>query len=266
MKDDVQKVQAYYEENVDKEWMRIAGRAEFLLTCRMLDRYIKPGDRVLDIGGGPGRYSLYLAAKGCEVVLLDLAEGNTNFAAQKAEEIGLDLETITGDARQVQELTTGTYDHILLMGPMYHLLKESDRVLALKSAMSLLKVEGVIYVAFLNLLAGIIYSLRSAPETIILESEHEYLKAVRGNYNYAGDAFTEAFFINYAEIKPFMAQFPLETLHLFSQEGIIAMVEKEILSQPEAVKASWLNLCEELWEREEFLSWSEHLMYIGRKK
>ena len=266
MKEDMRKAQSYYEENVEKEWMRIADRTEFFLTCRMLDRYIKPGDRVLDIGGGPGRYSLYLAAKGCDVVLLDLAEGNTKFAAQKAREIGLDIKTITGDARQVQELTTGSYDHILLMGPMYHLLKESDRVMAVKAAVSLLKREGVIYVSFLNLLAGIIYSLRSAPEIIFLENEHEYLQAVRGNYSYAGDAFTEAFFINYAEIKPFMAQFPLETLHLFSQEGIIAMVEKEILAQPEAIKASWFNLCEELWEREEFLSWSEHLMYVGRKK
>ena len=63
-------VKAYYNANVSGEWNRIAGRPEFLLTCRFLNRYIKSGDKVLDIGGGPGRYSLYLAGRGCDVTLL----------------------------------------------------------------------------------------------------------------------------------------------------------------------------------------------------
>ena len=66
-------IREHYDANVLSEWNRIANRPEFLLTCRMLDRYIKPGDSVLDIGGGPGRYSLYLAEKGCDVTLFDLS-------------------------------------------------------------------------------------------------------------------------------------------------------------------------------------------------
>ena len=57
-------IRDYYDASVQAEWERIANRPEFLLTCRMLDRYIMPGGKVLDIGGGPGRYSLYLAEKG----------------------------------------------------------------------------------------------------------------------------------------------------------------------------------------------------------
>ena len=61
-------IRDYYNANVKEEWSRIAGRPEFLITCRYLDRYIRPGDSVLDIGGGPGRYSLYLSEKGCDAV------------------------------------------------------------------------------------------------------------------------------------------------------------------------------------------------------
>ena len=56
-------IQDFYNTSVENEWNRIENRPEFLLTCRMLNRYIKPGDKVLDVGGGPGRYSIYLAAK-----------------------------------------------------------------------------------------------------------------------------------------------------------------------------------------------------------
>ena len=37
------------------------------------------------------------------------------------------------------------------------------------------------------------------------------------------------------------------------------------MSQPPDVITAWLDLCEKIWEREELLSWSEHLMYVGKK-
>jgi 2-polyprenyl-3-methyl-5-hydroxy-6-metoxy-1,4-benzoquinol methylase len=57
---------------------------EFAVTKHFINRYIRPGDKVLDIGGGPGRYSIYLAEKGCRMTLLDLSDENVAFAAAKA--------------------------------------------------------------------------------------------------------------------------------------------------------------------------------------
>jgi len=37
------------------------------------------------------------------------------------------------------------------------------------------------------------------------------------------------------------------------------------MSQPQEIIDQWLDLCEKVWERGELLSWSEHLMYVGRK-
>lgn len=113
-------IRDYYNANVKEEWSRIAGRPEFLITCRYLDRYIRPGDSVLDIGGGPGRYSLYLSEKGCDVTLLDLSEENVKFAAEQAKNSNLKLCCVSGDARTADRLFAEPFDHILLMGPMYH--------------------------------------------------------------------------------------------------------------------------------------------------
>jgi len=103
MKKDVETVQEFYDAQVEHEWNRIAGKPEFLLTCRMLDRYINPGDKVLDIGGGPGRYSLYLAKKGCDVTLLDLSPENTKFAAAQAAGQNLAIKTVAGDATEADK-------------------------------------------------------------------------------------------------------------------------------------------------------------------
>jgi len=262
-------VRDYYDETVEYEWSRIADRPEFLLTCRMLDRYMRSDDCVLDVGGGPGRYSLYLAEKGCDVTLFDLSAVNTKFATEQAEREGLSINVITGDAREVDKLVDGQFDYILLMGPMYHLLEESDRIKAMESALKLLKPGGVIFVAFINLFAGVTFAMKSAPEIIASTAPHhiEYLESVVAGKTFAGDGFTKAVFIEQSEILPFMEKFPLEKLHLFNQEGIIMYpCEDIILDQPKEIINLWLDLSEKMWEREELFSWAGHLMYVGRKK
>lgn len=258
-------IKSYYDETVETEWERIADRPEFLLTCRFIDRYIKPGEKVLDIGGGPGRYSLWLAQKGCDVTLVDLSTENIRFAKDKAGERQLPLRALEGDARTVDSLLTEQYDHVLLMGPLYHLLEERDRIKAVNASLKLLKPGGVIFISFINLFAGMIYAMKFEPEIISDVNEIDFYKAVLENKSFAGEAFTQAFFIRQDDVLPFMSQFPLEKLHFFGQESISSPCEDNIISQPKVIVDAWLDMCEKLAEREDLLSWAEHLMYVGRK-
>jgi len=263
--DTVETIKEFYDSAVEVEWNRIAGRPEFLLTCRFIDRYVKPGEKVLDIGGGPGRYSLYLAGKGCDVTLFDLSPANVEFAKERAAEQGLELKGASGDAREVDSIIGGSFDHILLMGPMYHLLDESDRIKAVNASLKLLKPNGTIFVSFINLFAGMIYYMKCQPSLQSYPDDRAFFDAFIENKSYAGTAFTQAYFARQSEILPFMAQFPLAKLHFFGQEGFTSPCESGIMSQsPETVNL-WLDLCEKTCEREDLLSWSEHLMYIGRK-
>ncbi len=50
------------------------GTVEFLTTMRYIEKYIRPGDRVLEIGAGTGRYSHALARQGYAV---DAVEPNS---------------------------------------------------------------------------------------------------------------------------------------------------------------------------------------------
>ena len=68
----VDEIRAHYNQSPETEWKRIENRPEFLISCRFMARYIQKGDRILDIGGGPGRYA-HLAKQGCHVTPLDLS-------------------------------------------------------------------------------------------------------------------------------------------------------------------------------------------------
>ncbi len=261
-------IRQYYDANVQTEWERIANRPEYLITCRFMARYIQPGETVLDIGGGPGRYSLWLAGRGCKVTLCDLSAENVQFAKRQAELQGLELNALQGDALYIDSTLQGPFDHVLLMGPLYHLLTEAERVQAVQAALGLLKPDGNLYASFIALFSNMIYLMTQAPERLVNwneEEEREYFKALFTGQNFAGPAFTPAFFIQPKEVLPFMAQFPLKKLHLFSQEGILSPCEETIMRQPPEILQIWLEKAEQLAEREELFSWAEHLMYIGKK-
>ena len=202
------------------------------------------------------------------MTLLDLSPANVRFAQEKAKELGQKLQAVEGDARTADQAVQGPFDHVLLMGPLYHLQSEEDRIQAVETSLRLLKPGGLLFASFINLYSGLIYAMKYEPECVIDQSPPNaaYLDAIRGDRSYAGPLFTHAFFIKPSDILPFMAKFPIETLHLFAQEGIIAPGEPNIISQPQAVVDAWLDLSEALAEREELHAMAEHLMVIGRKK
>ena len=259
-------IRNFYDQNSQQEWDRLDRHPfEFAITTRMMDRYIKAGDSILDIGGGPGRYSLHYLEKGNPVTLTDLSQGNIDFAMRLASERELPLRSLACDALLIQEYVEDKFDHVFLMGPLYHLLDEAERIQAVKSAIAMLKPNGILYASFLLMFSGIIYFLREAPEQVVQPSEKVWLDAVRQQISWGGNAFTRAFFIDQDKVLPFMQQFDLEILHLFGQEGITSTHNYDLQMQPEEIQNAWINLSIDLCEIPKYLSHSEHAMVVARK-
>lgn len=266
MKNEVEIVKAYYDSNPEMEWNRLEGFSfEFLITKFMMNKYLKPNSKILDIGGGPGRYSLHFANLGHDVTLVDLSEANVRFAFSKASELGLSIKGHVCDARDLSGLMLeDKYDYILIMGPMYHIFKEEERIKVIEEAKKYLKKDGLIFVSFIQLFAGILYYLSECPELLINEPNQEFFQYLFQNQTWTGTAFTEATFIKLAEIKPFMERCGFQTISIFGQEGISSSNDFRLRSLSETERALWLDLCQRLCEQDQYLAMSSHIMYIGK--
>lgn len=265
--DTAKTVQSYYDASVEQEWARLErGYFEFEINKHYIDRYIQPGSRVLDVGGGPGRYSLHLAERGVDVTLVDLSPGNVAFAQERARAMGLSLPGHACDARIVDETVEGQFDAILLMGPLYHLLTEEDRTRAVEACLRRLRPGGLLFVAFISMMAGMIYAARELPSSILWEGEDMFYNKIEQGEDFAGQAFTQAFFIQPDHVLPFMERFPLNTMHLVGSESITAPFHGKLMEAEPEVRAAWLKWAMKMCERKEFLAYTVHLLYIGRKK
>jgi SAM-dependent methyltransferase len=120
------RVQSYYQSY--PEWDRLEqfpdGRLEFEVNKSWIQRHLPPpGAKVLDLGGGPGRYSIWLAQLGYRVTLADLSSDLLEIARAKASETQIEIDSfVQTNAVDLKELTDGSFDAVLCMGPMYHLL------------------------------------------------------------------------------------------------------------------------------------------------
>jgi SAM-dependent methyltransferase len=137
----------YYE--LGKEVHRLArtgqGRLELERTQEIVLRHLPPAPATIaDIGGGPGRYALWLAGLGYRVLHRDLVPLHIGQLREVAAASGADLDTATGDARSL-DLADGSVDAVLLLGPLYHLTRQEDRVQALREARRIARPGGPVF-------------------------------------------------------------------------------------------------------------------------
>lgn len=268
MKENTKIIKEHYDNDPLMEWERTNEKSvEYIITTKMLSRYIKAGDKVLDIGGGPGRYSTWLSTLGCDVTLFDLSDGNIDFAKAKSKELGISLKTICGNALDEDLYPQDTYDHVLIMGPMYHLYDVNDRKKVMVNALSRLKKGGKIYVSFINLFAGILYYLDvdKLGFKTILEVDPSYGRCLIDNVSWNGLAFTEARFEALPEVKRFCNSFGLKQITLFGQEGFLGGHINQINDLEEPYRSIWIDYAYRMCEMEDYLIMSSHFMYIGEK-
>lgn len=123
------------------------GMVEFLTTMRYVERYLRPGMKILEIGAGTGRYSHHLAQMGYQVDAVELVEHNIQVFRENTAS-GEAVTIVQGDARRLDGFRDDTYDITLLLGPMYHLFTAEDQMQALTEAVRVTKPGGVLFVAY----------------------------------------------------------------------------------------------------------------------
>ena len=138
-----------YYSNYDEEGRLLSkhGMVEYITTMKYIEKYLKPGMRIMEIGAGTGRYSHALAGKGYRVDAVELVEHNIGIFKSKIRE-GEPVTITPGNAMDLSAFASNTYDITLLLGPMYHLFTTEDKLQALSEAIRVTKKGGIVFAAY----------------------------------------------------------------------------------------------------------------------
>ena len=269
MREETDAIREHYNIDPQKEWDRLKTKHPYekYITIRMMDRYIKPDDTILDIGGGPGHYSIHYARQGHPVTLLDLSDENVRFAKKKARQYGVKITALQGDALDLSRFQDESFDTVFLMGPLYHLMNEESRIQAVWEAKRVLKPGGYLFSSFILMFGGVIYGLRELQETILWPKERVLFDVAAKDESLAFEVFTYSWMTTVQEAEKLLASVPgLRTETVFGQESILAPYRNILSRSPAKVRAAWYDYALRFCEKREYLTHTEHLMIVSKKE
>ena len=129
-------IAGFYDEYGEREWERFDARpmdrVNLEVHRRFVREFVRAGDRVLEAGAGPGRFTLELAGIGARVVAGDISPRQLELHREKTGEAEAAIEDrVLLDIVDLSQFGDGEFDAVVCIGgPLSYVLGEADRALA----------------------------------------------------------------------------------------------------------------------------------------
>ena len=231
------------------------GKVEYLTTRRYLDPLLTSDCKIAEIGAGTGRYSVTLTKEGYDVTAVELVQHNLDILRSKLNG-SENIKTYLGNALDLNMLKDNTYDITLLLGPMYHLYSDEDKITALKEAVRITKPGGHILVAYcMNEAVVIQYvfgcdKLKSIMELNMLTDDWKCISEPKDLFE----------MVRIEDIERLNAAVPVERIRLVATDGASRFEEFD-----EETFAKWLSYHFATCERQDLIGATNHSLDILRK-
>jgi SAM-dependent methyltransferase len=249
------RVRAHFDELGDREWNRHAAgpreRVSFELHRRLLAEWIQPGDRVLEVGAGPGRFTIELASLGARITATDLSEVQLGLNEAHVREAGYAAAVdgrFTLDIRDVGGLGESAFDCVVAYGgPLSYVF--DDAPVAFSGLVRAVRPGGVVLASVMSLPGAIRYFL-----PVVVEELSQYGLNVYDHIMETGDlrAIGEAYpgshtcrMFRWREIEAMILAEPCELLAV-SASNWMSLGDPTLLEGLEADPQRWRWFLE--WE------------------
>jgi len=244
---------------------------ELARTQEILLRHLpSPPAVIVDIGGGPGVYSCWLAALGYEMHLIEPVPSHIEQAKKlSAQQPGHPIASFTvGDARQLN-VGDESADVVLMLGPLYHLTERRDRITALKEAHRVLRPAGWLFAAaisrFASALDGLFQGMLIDPQFMeivqrdLIDGQH---RNPTGNIIY----FTDAYFHRVEELEAEISEAGFHDTKTLAIEGPGCWLQNfDAWWSDSKRRELLLDLARKLESEPSLIGASAHIMGIAQK-
>lgn len=271
----------YYDSDPEKEWMRTQrsfyAKIEYEIVQHFLDTYTKKGDKILDMGCGPGIHAVALIKKGRSVALADISQRSLDYAVAKIKSEGgasLVLESVCTDAIAYKNQLGHIFDAAMLLGPIYHTADRKDRARMFETISGSVKKGGYIFSIFVtrhSTLRDICKRGRNDAIKVLLDNgymEHGvYSPALLEKHGIVLDYMPETYGATLEEAKSLHKDVGLEIQKIVSCESFYSFmgnyIKETVQSESDfqILKDVALRTCENL----DLVPGSDHFLVISQK-
>lgn len=231
-----------------------AARVEFFTTVRYIEKYLAADSKILDVGAGAGEYSLYFSRKGYEVYALELSEDNILAFKEKLNPND-SVSVVQGNALDLSRYANHSFDIVLLLGPLYHLHSDTDKLRCIAEARRVCKENGVIFFGFISN-DIVILTMQQAHEDYLLNGAYD-----KDSFKLYDFPFV---FHSLSRCRELLKAANIQVLHEVATDGLSELIQQTINELDEESYLQYLKYHFYLCEKPECLGMSNHLLFVGR--
>lgn len=237
------------------------GSVEYLTTMRYIEKYLRPGTRILEIGAATGRYSHALAQRGYQMEAVELIPHNIEIFKEKTAP-GENVTIRQGNAKNLEFFADDTFDITLLLGPMYHLFTKEEQTQALAEAIRVTKPGGIIFAAYCGNEATMIQYCFG--RGMIREKRYrDLIDPV--TFKAASDPAELFELYRREDIDALMAEFHVERLHYVGTDLATNYMRATIDEMEDELFDLYLQYHFAICERDDLVGASHHILDVFRK-
>ena len=263
-----------YTEYVRKEWKRLIKdefhKLEFNTTLFLLKKYLPRKGLILDAGGGPGRYTIELAKKGHDIVLLDLTPANLEFAKKQIKKAKVQKrvkEIIEGSIVKLPFKDNSFNAVLCLGGPLSHVKGEKNRRKVVSELIRVAKKGAPIFVSVMGKYAVLMQSLARWPNEVAMTKHFKDYATFGEDYMWVKNGYCH--FFTREELRKLFERKNVKLLDMAGLEGLASPVQENIKNidrrNPKAWK-NWLWFHNKSYNDPFVIDASQHMMVIVKKR
>jgi len=248
--------QHYNKHPEDKRLLRRHGIVEFETTMHHLRRFLHSGQIICDVGAGTGRYTSALMAEGYCVNAVELVQRNIDVFLEREPRANV----VKGDARDMSFISSDSADVTLLLGPLYHLVGDSEKLKALNEAKRITKPGGLIFVAYLMNEYSIL-SYCFDEERI---NELMAKGAVDSDFHIRADESELYDYVRLSDVDRLNSEAGLERVTVFSPDGAADYMRTRLNRMSPETFARFIDYQKSISERSDLIGAGSHIVDVVR--
>lgn len=182
----------YFDEYGYKEWERLEAapsrQVNFHIHRLYLQQYINAGDNVLEVGAGPGRFTIELGKLGTRVVVGDISPEQLKLNVEKVGEAGYEHCVVAREVLDVVDLSRfppQSFDAVVCYGgPLSYVFDQADD--AVEQLLAVTKPGGHLLISVMSVL-GTVQMLLSGVLADVRQYGLDAMQRVIATGNHVGE-------------------------------------------------------------------------------
>jgi ubiquinone/menaquinone biosynthesis C-methylase UbiE len=236
-------IEGHFDDPTQSEWERLVknpiGRVQLHISNYFIQKYIKKGNRVLEIGPGPGRFTIELAKIGAKIGIVDISEHQLKLNEEKLIETGFEDSIEWRKKRDIIDLEgipDNAFDAVVCFGgPFSYVFEYVDQ--ALEEVLRVTKPNGIILSSVMSCLGTYHHLINNVFETqdIPLETFDDLTRSGDVIGKLANKGTHQCHMFRWSEFRNILSKYPVDILNvaasnflssgIFNEEYLMKLME-----------------------------------------